>query len=374
MRDIIKTHGKGNKKMYDELKKMSMKKVLVKVILFLIVMVVLTVISLPGIRTLMGGPKTLKEIPLNQLESSYVNDDIFFLVDSFAEYYETEKNLETILKEYYIIPIGTKEYIGIEINSRDFKESDQIFKETYAYITGEQTKLPPSMSVKGTIVAMEDDILDYYEDWGQTSGYFEGLSEEEIKELLLPYVLKTDCIGNMDMYTFYIICVVIGILFIIVLTMIIKCIAGVYQSPIKKHIKKNQNTINQERMENDFLSSTWIDRCKLGREWLFYFKGNKSYVLNLNDILWAYRNQTTHRTNGIKTGTSHSLEIRTIDKKSHSIPMKYQKQVTEILDHFLESQPQIIVGYDEDILKLYRSNFQDLLEISKRRRDSTIAE
>lgn len=111
-------------------------------------------------------------------------------------------------------------------------------------------------------------------------------------------------------------------------------------------------------IESDFNNATAFCKngdIRLGR--LFsYVELNSSVpraIFN-SKILWVYQNTTTHRTNGIKTGTTYSL-VYFVDgqKNPFNISVPNEATAQEILLKMNTMFPWIVTGYSEELKKLY---------------------
>lgn len=70
-----------------------------------------------------------------------------------------------------------------------------------------------------------------------------------------------------------------------------------------------------ERLESDYLSAMQIESVRVGKTCFYYFKASKAKILSNQDIIWAYLENVTQRTYGIKTGDRKFILIYTKDKK-----------------------------------------------------------
>ena len=93
--------------MFQELKKKSWKKSILATIIILAAAVLFWLNSLDGVFDLIMGPQTLEEIEVEDINSQYVETDIYFVMDCFAEYVtkSSQTNIERTQWLYYIIPV-----------------------------------------------------------------------------------------------------------------------------------------------------------------------------------------------------------------------------------------------------------------------------
>ena len=81
-------------------------------------------------------------------------------------------------------------------------------------------------------------------------------------------------------------------------------------------------------------------------------------------MLWAYQNTTTHRTNGIKTGVTYSVVIFIDGQKTgYTIGVPNEATAQEILKKMNEMFPWVVIGYSEDLRKLFHKDRVHFLEL-----------
>ena len=92
-------------------------------------------------------------------------------------------------------------------------------------------------------------------------------------------------------------------------------------------------------------------------------QGSRAHILVNSKIIWAYQRTTTHRTNGIKTGTSYEIVFYDINKKRTSIAVSSESNVQDALQHINNMMPWVVVGYQDEIFRLYQKEFQEFLKL-----------
>ena len=96
---------------------------------------------------------------------------------------------------------------------------------------------------------------------------------------------------------------------------------------------------------------------------MFYMSGSKAHVTPIDKIVWAHIKTTTHRTNGIKTGTTYEVIVYTYNKKFISIGVKKENVGQEILEYMNQTMPWVVVGYSDDLNRLFFSNYPEFLQL-----------
>jgi hypothetical protein len=91
------------------------------------------------------------------------------------------------------------------------------------------------------------------------------------------------------------------------------------------------------------------------RSWLVQATGASLNATRFNDIMWVYKKITTHRTNGIKTGTTYSVLIW--DRYGQCITINAKENViNQIIDATLNRAPGAIGGFNKEIETMWKKN------------------
>lgn len=355
--------------MFNELQKRSMKKVTKLALISAGALLLILIIFGSSFLKLIQGPVDLYSLSKDELLGTYVEGDINVIIDNFASYSEQDNSgKKRNRKNYYIIPICDEELIAISVYSNDFSLANQICNDTYDYIFGKRGELTKSIHIKGTINKLKGDVSDYYFEWFEQSGFMGDASLEEIEKYALPYVLEANTIGIFEVSYIYIALLVCSYFAIYMLIILVKGFTGAYLSQIKRFIKENESTISVDTIELDYEKAVAIDSVKIGNQFTFCFLGSKPFILRNDDIIWAYLKRTTHKTYGIKTGVSTALILRTTNKKIRAIDMTSEENVSSALKIYSENNPNIILGYSEELFKCYRKDFEKFLNMSRQQK------
>ena len=358
--------------MFQELKKKSLKKSLTATVILFVIAIGLWVISLDGVVDLVKGPQALEEISTEDYKSQYVETEVWYVFDCFAEYVSTNSKTNVSKTEglYYIIPVGdeTTQYMAVRVKPDVGDILDDICDETWEYLYGNITDTETSYLMTGKIVKMEEEELEHYYDWFEEAGF----TQSEIDELALPYVIKDGMVGGMitspSVPSAAIGFSAIGlVLFLIAVFRLVKALTGGYQKKMKKYIDSHED-ISEAQVEADYASAKDFGGMKLGRSFTFILSGSKSELLKNVDIAWAYLQQTTHRRNGIKTGETYAVVLRTMDKKMYTIGLCNKDKVVEALNEYSAVAPDIVLGYSDERKKAYNADAAEFVRQAKVRR------
>lgn len=353
--------------MIQELKSKAMKAIILRIMLSLAAIGIIALIFAPAILKMFMGAKDLNSIPLDSLENTYAQGDIYNNYGNFFYIYEVDNSgREKDTANYYIIPIGDEEYCAMVLEN-DFATAEQIYNETYDYIYGNIDVITTSLSVKGTFEKMDKDIYTAYIGFFKESGF----TQEEMDRLALPYVLVVNKVDGFDTVTLYI---ALAVMAIALITIIINLVNGLTGRPlvnVKKVIEEEGSANGEEKLEKDYQNGFRVKNLCIGQKYTFFTMGAKAYVLNNRDIVWAYLQNVTQRVYGIKTATHRSLIIYDILKKKYIIPIRKEKDILSALTYYSDTQRNIVIGYNEELKKIYKKNYDYFLTLAREQQANT---
>jgi hypothetical protein len=111
-----------------------------------------------------------------------------------------------------------------------------------------------------------------------------------------------------------------------------------------------------------------IANVHVTRSWLCRQTGFGLDLFRLDDVVWAYRKQTKHYTNGIPTGTTHSTVV--CDRHGRTVEMQLKKteQVDELLAAISAAAPHALFGFDEQLAAIWQKNKAEVIAAADERR------
>lgn len=349
--------------MFEELKKASFKKSLFLAVLFIIIGIVLVIVQAQNVFYTIFGYADFAELKSDQLKSQLVEGDLDYAYGCYLELYE--KNTKTGSRKtthlYYAIDTQDEEnrcVISIKVPYNRESDMEQLVK------TGKPVHF------KGQIKKLENEY--YYDLKKSFKSYFKepGMTEEELnsldlEEFILPYYIEL--YNNPAFMSVIFLAVFFGGIALIV--------AGVYRIFKGKSggfLKKLHEDIRISGYADSYVESDYnsaqniskLDDIKMGRLMTYYHLGADYRAIPHNKIMWAYQTTITHRTNGIKTGTSYNV-VYYIDgyKASIDLPVSNEATALEILKRLNDTCPWIVIGFSDDIKKLFNNNRAEFLQI-----------
>jgi hypothetical protein len=111
---------------------------------------------------------------------------------------------------------------------------------------------------------------------------------------------------------------------------------------------------------------------QLTQSWLMRKRGFGLDLLYLGDVVWAYKKETKHRTNGVPTGTTYSSMI--YDKNGKLLDLGLKKDQTEqLLQNIRKAVPWVVLGYDKQLANMWSKNRAAMLQSVEARKEAYLA-
>ncbi|MGN0376758.1 MAG: DUF6709 family protein [Suilimivivens sp.] len=349
--------------MLERLKKRSVKKILPSVIVLMVMGLALIGIEFSNLKSLMRG-----HVKFETLEPDEINEDL--IVDAsidinfgaFIEEYEenTKTHITRTTNLYYVIWTGDEnsedyKYMGIKVSAVDESKMEAMAVAAYNY------EYSDPIQYSGAINRMSSEEYEYFKDYFLESGW----TEEEVEEYTLPYYISVGALTGGAASSVYVIIALGGIFILAGLIALIYAMAGGGLSSFKKQMENSG--LSEMDVEYEYESARVFNKkndLRIGKRLTFFLAGSKPRLIVNDQIIWAYQQNTTHRTNGIKTGTSYQILVYQMNsKKASGINIPNETVGGEILKYMIETMPRAVVGYSDELMKLYRKNYQDFLQL-----------
>ena len=348
--------------MFDKLKKKSIKKSLFSVILLVAIGLVLIGVEFSNLKSLINGHVKFESLAPDEItEDLIVDASINVNFGCFAEYYEenTETHVTRTTDLYYVIWTGDEDdeefrYMGIKVPVSDESAMEAMAEATYYY---EETE---TIEYSGAINKMNDEEYQYFKEYFLDSGF----TEDELDEWILPYYISVGALTGGAAVTVY---VIFGIGALLVLLGILRLVLALNGGGLKTFKKELEAAgYSETDVEFDYEGATVFDEkngIRIGRKLTYFMIGSKPHAVPNDKLVWAFQRTITHRTNGIKTGTTYEVVLNNYDKKEYHVSVAKENISLEILQYIGQNMPWVVVGYNDDLNRLYRKEYQNFLEL-----------
>lgn len=292
----------------------------------------------------------------NQIVDITLKDNFGMFMEEYSK--NTETNIERSEAFYYVIWTGDDNaenyrYMAIRVPVSYEDEMEEMAENTYNYIASEPIEF------SGAIEKMSDEDYRYFKEYFMESGF----TEEEFEEATIPYYIHVGKLTDgvfvlVFLFVFGVACT-IGSIIIVIMTM--------NGNSIKKIFTDFEEAGYSESVaEIDYAAAVeFKNTVKIGNLFTFYIdkKGKARALLN-KELVWVYLITTTHRTNGIKTGTTYEMNLFSVKnpKQAIKIQMKNEQASRGMMEYINEHMPWVIVGYTDEISKLYYKDYETFLQ------------
>lgn len=348
--------------MLEELKKKS-----IKGSLFLVVILIGAGLFLMGIEftnavAMIRGPVVFESLEPDEINSSYlVNASIDTNFGAFMERYETntKTHYSRTTDLYYVIWTGDAyaeeyKYMGIKVPASQESAMEKVADATYY-----EEYIDP-IEYTGAIIKMSAKEREYFEEYFKDAGW----SDEEIAEYTLPYYINVGALTGGAAVSAWIFLAAGVALFLAGVLRLIYVLSGGCLKAFKKELETIG--IGEHELESEYAGARTFGKkgeVRIGKRLTFFVIGANPHVLSNEKIVWAFQRTTTHRTNGIKTGTTYEIVFKNYEKKNFQVSVPDEQTGQEILQYIVEAMPWVVVGYNDDLNKLFSGDYQNFLQL-----------
>lgn len=349
--------------MLENLKKKSIRQSLFGSILLLAIGIALVIWQGSNAFYVLAGYTKFEDLEVDELNHQLVRINVDTVFDCYLEEFSenTKTHQQTTTHLYYITWTGDENatdyrYITIKVPEKHQDDMDKIMEDTYNGIYSSPLELT------GRIEKLSD------EDYGYFQEYFvnlSGFTQDEFEAATTRYYINIHT-STASQNGAYLVLFFGGVLLLVWgVVRIVKAFTGGY---IKKFQKQYQAAgYSDSIIESDMSSAVSFlkkDVLKLGRLCLYDLQSAAPKAIPVSKILWAYQSTTTHRTNGIKTGVTYSLQLYVGGEKSAIvIGVPSEAVAQEVLQKMNEKYPWIVTGYNADLQKMYKKDRQQFLQL-----------
>lgn len=347
--------------MLEKLKKKSVIKSLPIVIIMLTVGIGLIVLEFSNVKSLMRGHVEFESLAPDEINGDLIVD--VTLYDNFGCYMEQyEENTKTHIQRttdlYYVIWTGDDNaedfrYMGIKVPVSEERAMEAMAEATYNY------EYSDPIHYSGAINKMTAEEYKYFTE------YFEGSDmEDEMDKWTLPYYINVGALTGGAAISAWVIAGIGLALVLIAVILLILALTGGRLKTFKKELA--EMGMDESGADYEYESAALFSKksdLRVGRRLTFFLAGGEPHVIANDKLVWAYQSTTTHRTNGIKTGTTYTVILRTLDKKYFVVSVSKEAEAQDALQHISQNVPGAVVGYDDNLNKMFQKDFQNFLQL-----------
>ena len=351
--------------MLEELKRKSFKNSLALNIILIIAGLALAIWQAPNIISALGGYVQFEKLEVNEIKDQLVKIDLDTVFTYYLEEYSenTKTHQRTTTSLYYITWTGDDNatdyrYITIKVPAKYQNRMDEIAENTYNGIYSSP------LTLTGKIKKLSSEDYGYFEEYFVSSDGV-GWTQEEFEDYTSPYYIDV-FVNPVSQNVIYLVFFCGGVVLLIcgILRMIKAATGGYLMSFQKSCQEAGYSEASVDSDMNSAVSYLKKNTLKLGRLCIYDLQGTVPKAIPVTKILWAYQNTTTHRTSGIKTGVTYSIYIYSEGhSKVHIISVPDEATAQDILHNMDSMYPWVVVGYTEDLKKMYFKDRSQFLQL-----------
>ncbi len=292
------------------------------------------------------APKTLTDLPVEELENTFVQADIDYLYDYYMYSEQTRNNVSTgtITSMEYLIDCGDY-YMGLRVPQSLVKDTRAMLKRC------QQGDISSVFKVRGMVMPMEGTRLRYYK---EALNYDEMPASQQEKFLLL--YIDVDQVGGHNVNVVWALLAVSVALLAWGIVRLVKASGGGYQKALRRKLASmGDPTQMEERFDQFYQSREPVSGLRMDDEFFLVETGAKQELMRPWEVAWAYQCTTNHYRGVIKTGTSYALRLRLMNGKQRDISMG-QSEVQAALQAMGQAMPGVVLGYSKEVEASYRQN------------------
>lgn len=345
--------------MFEELKKKTLKGTLAwSIILILAGLVLAGWNAMDAFYSIQGGVDFTTLAP-DEISNQLVKVE---LTDNFGSYMEessrnTKTNVTKRTHVYYVIWTGDEDatdwrYMTIKVLVKDESKMDAMAENTYNGVVSDP------ITFYGKIKKLDSTESRYFNEYLMDAG----MTEADIEAGALPYYIDSCSQAALVLY--------IGLfaagVFLLVYG-IYRLASAASGSALKKLHKDIADAgFTEASIESDYRAAQSFDKkniLKVGKLMTYYMAGVPRALPN-SKIMWAYQNTVTHRTNGVKTGTTYNVMLfDEITPKGHTFAVANESVAQEMLGYLNATLPWVVIGYSDELKKLYNKDRTQFLQL-----------
>lgn len=350
--------------MLKKLKKKTIVSSLPLVIILLAIGILVLFAMRDDLQALLGGHAVFESLTPEEIqENRFVDASITVNFGAFLEEYEknTSTNVTRTTSLYYIIWTGDDDsedyrYMAIKVPASDESAMEAMAEATYNY------EVSDPIQYSGVIKEMTSEEYRYFKEYFQTSDW----TDEDIEQYTLPYYIDTEALAGTKAVTVYLIAAVCVALIVISIVLLIYALAGGKLKTLKKELAASG--LDQTTVEYDYEGARLFCKksdLRISSRLTFFIEKNKPHLIPNDRVVWAYRQDTNHKTNGVSTGTTYEVLIYTLDNLTpYHVNVSSDSEANATLQYMSQMMPRAIVRYSDDLAAMFRQNYQAFLTLA----------
>lgn len=309
-----------------------------------------------------------KPVDINELAAEDIKEGVRVKgsIDLIYDYYCYSEENGKIKSKEYLIPVGSKEYMGLVCKGSDMKEADAVMQFYWDYLERKELSSDSvkSMKIKGTIMPLEGESFGVYNQYIDQAEWTKGQ-----KKHFLPYAVMSGDIGGESKGGLILWTLLFLGMFALGMACLVSGIKGSNLKELEKYCSEmGDKEMYMQKIEAFYQAGIPVQGIRIDKQYFMGVKGSSVFFAENGDLLWVYKNVVQHRVNGIPTGKTHSLVIKKKDGGEFNIKMGSEKASNQAIEYVVGQIPYLIAGYDEELKTMFNKRRMEMVDIVAGRR------
>lgn len=304
----------------------------------------------------------LHDVPRNQLEGAYVTVNLDYIYGCYAytEEYEDNKPTGRITEREYLIDANEYDYMCVILSGDLMDKAEILLKQSDEYYYGERETITASFVITGKVRPLTLESKNFLHD----AVDYDSLDAATQDTYLPLYLDPVD-------YSVQTVPLIFAVIFLgAAIIMLVLGITGWYQRQVKERLLQyfGSYTDKSDEFMNYMLSLQNVKGLRVGAGYMLLRQGYSHYLLDGNDIVWAYQQVTRQKLYGIiPLGKTFALMLKTADGKQKLLQMS-EAQVKTQLQLIAQHFPTVAIGYSAQLQNMFQNNPASLREVAASQR------
>lgn len=311
---------------------------------------------------------------INDLKPGRATITAYYTPDYYMAY--TEGSDDNEVERCYIIPVGGEDegtwaYIGLHLWGNKNKTAYTNMNLILDSEDDEWVDQVVPMRLSGRVKEMDSDNEYYRADYIDYYVNEAGESREELEALFGHYIFVPNRITGAGESAYIYVAVIFGIVFLAIgIYYLFQLLFGDPLKLVNAYGKKH-NGVEDAMAKADYLLNSQTPVCGMrGDDSMFlYYYNKRLLVFDPKDMLWAFEQVTKRKSGLITVGKDYSVVIKLADGSQEIIPCTAET-VTNYLHAVQKVCPDIILGYSDELKRMYNKDRDRMVaEINRRKEE-----
>lgn len=292
-------------------------------------------------------PKALDDLTAETMEGVWLEDDITYFHMAYAQELTYQDGRPArVTGSQYVVRFDSEHYMGLFVHRDGLEEAERMMSACNDFYAG---KIPesqiPSMHVKGTIRAMDEQTLGFY--LAAANG------DKDVESIMLPYYIDVGRLNGRSIGAMWAMLVLSILLMAAGLALGACAMLGVFQKRLRdKAAAAGDLKKSMERVRSFYEQTQPVGGVRVRSDYIMFQRGPISVLLRPWDVSWAYHTAVRPL---LHWGKRFAVILCTTDNRRYTAAMD-EKEAVAVLRLLDEQAPGVVLGYTSEKERSYRND------------------